>query len=115
MAAMKYLPLLGCLITMALGALGAFAPQKAAMFVSVEPKGRTGVSELRATYGGLFLGMGLTGLQNEAAFAVAAACWCGAAVLRAFSVFLDQSFSTKNLRAIGVEGAIGALFAVGTF
>jgi hypothetical protein len=75
------------------------------------------VSELRATYGGLFLGMGLTGLllQNSAAFTVAAACWCGAAILRAVSVFLDQNFSTKNLRAIGVEGLIGALFGAGVF
>lgn len=114
---MKYLPLLGCLITVALGMLGAFAPQKAALLVSIEPKGRTGVSEVRATYGGLFLGMGLTGfvLQDKAAFAVAAACWCGAAALRIISVFLDQNFSAKNLRAIGVEGLIGALFTVGAF
>ena len=114
---MKYLALLGCLIAMALGLLGACAPRRAALFVSVEPKGRTGVSEMRATYGGLFLGMGLTGLllQDKAAFAVAAACWCGAAVLRAVSVFLDQNFYSKNLRAIGVEGVIGALFAVGAF
>jgi hypothetical protein len=33
---MKYLPLLGCLITVALGLLGAFAPRKAALLVGVE-------------------------------------------------------------------------------
>jgi hypothetical protein len=73
------------------------------------------VSELRATYGGLFLGMGMAGLalQNSAAFVVAAACWCGAAVLRAVSAWLDKNFSGKNLRAIGVEGVIGALFVIG--
>ena len=106
---MKYLALLGCLITIALGLLGACAPRKAALLVGVEPKGRTGVSELRDTYGGLFIGMGAGGfiLQSQTAFAVAAACWCGAAVLRAISVLLDQSLSPKDMRAIGVEAAIG--------
>lgn len=83
--------------------------------MSVEPRGKTGISEVRATYGGLFLGMGLAclALQTQHAFAIAAACWFGAAVLRVVSYALDGSRSLKNLRAIGVEAGIGALLAVG--
>lgn len=112
---MHYFPLLGCLTTIALGLLGAFAPSKAALLVSIEPKGKTGLSEVRATYGGLFLGMGLTSLvlQTKSAFTVAAACWLGAALLRMASLGLDRSRSVKNLRAIGVETGIGVLFGLG--
>ena len=110
---MHYFPLLGCLITIALGSLGSFAP----LLVSIEPRGKVGLSEVRATYGGLFLGMGLVALavQSKSAFAVGAACWLGAALLRTASVLLDGSRSLKNLRAIGLEAGIGTLYGVGTF
>jgi hypothetical protein len=113
---MHYFAFVGCLITLALGLLGALAPTKAALFVSIEPKGRTGVSEMRATFGGLYLGLAFAALalQTKSAFIVAAACWLGAALLRAASVVLDDSRSVRNLRAIGVEAGIGALFVLGT-
>ena len=49
---------LGALITVALGLLGALAPAAAARLVGVQPVGGVGLSEIRATYGGLFLGLG---------------------------------------------------------
>jgi uncharacterized protein DUF4345 len=95
--------------------LGALAPSRAALLVSIEPKGRTGVSEVRATYGGLFLGMGVACLllQSSSAFAVASACWLGAALLRTVSLGLDRNPTVKNLRAIGIEAGIGVLFVLG--
>lgn len=95
---MHYFALLGCLITIGLGLLGSFAPSKAGLLVSIEPKGKTGLSEVRATYGGLFLGMGLASLalQSKSAFAVGAACWLGAALLRAASVGVDRISPSKT-------------------
>ena len=114
---MYYFALLGCFITIGLGLLGAVAPARAALLVSIEPKGRTGVSEVRATYGGLFLGMGLAclALQSKSAFAVASACWLGAALLRVLSLGLDRNPTVKNFRAIGIEAGIGALFGLGAW
>ncbi len=64
---------LGSLATLLLGCLGLFFPSHAATFTSISPMGRTGVSEIRATYGGLFAALGLTclALQSTAVFSTA--------------------------------------------
>jgi len=41
-------------VTLGLGLLGLLRPAAAAAFTSIEPKGPMGVSEIRATCGGLF-------------------------------------------------------------
>jgi uncharacterized membrane protein YeaQ/YmgE (transglycosylase-associated protein family) len=50
---MELIPLLGAVCTLALGILGLVAPQKVADLVGVDPKGALGLSEIRATYGGI--------------------------------------------------------------
>lgn len=41
-------------VTLGLGLVGLLRPSAAAAFTGIEPKGAMGVSEIRATYGGLF-------------------------------------------------------------
>jgi hypothetical protein len=57
-----------------LGLLEMLAPLHAGRMVGLQPQDVRGVSELRATYGGLFAGMGMACLvvQASAAYAVAA-------------------------------------------
>lgn len=101
----------GALITIGLGALALFTPARAATFVSVAPIGLNGTSEIRATYGGLFVALGLAGLvsQSPSTFLVAGVAWLGAAGGRFCSVALDQNLDPKNLGGIVFEGAIGTL------
>jgi len=107
---------LGAVITAALGLMGLLRPSAAAAFTSMEPKGRLGVSEIRATYGGLFLAMGAYALwaQSPIAFAVLAAAWGGAALGRLVSVVADASRAPQNFGGIAFEAGIALLCWTGT-
>ncbi len=100
---------LGALVTMGLGLFGLFLPASAASFVGIIPDGERGMSEIRATYGGLFLAMGLMAViaQSSDVFRVVGVAWLGAAGGRAFSVVRDNSRSGANLGGIAMEGILG--------
>ena len=108
---MTLLANIGAVLTLALGLLGLFAPGKAAEMVELSARTHPGRSEFRATYGGLFVGLGLVPLatQEPVAFVVAGAAWLGAALARVVSIALDRALSPKNWLAVGFEGGIGAL------
>ncbi len=105
----------GAMVTLALGLLALIYPNAAARFVSIEPIGMTGVSEVRATYGGFFAALGGFCLysQSSTVFLVAGVAWFGAAIGRTLSVFMDRSYATKNLAGILFEAGIGTLLLVG--
>lgn len=105
------LALLGALLTVALGLLGLLAPLHAGRMVGLKPEGPRGLSELRATYGGLFAGLGLACLvlQAPAAYAVAACAWLGAALARLASMAVDRNPSWLNAGGLALELLIGVL------
>ncbi|XOB93783.1 DUF4345 family protein [Pseudomonadota bacterium 24LQ007] len=112
---MELIPLLGAVCTLALGILGLVAPRKVADLVGVAPEGALGLSEIRATYGGIFIGLGAACLsfqQSEVYVAVGLA-WLLAAVSRIVSIFLDQAYSSKNVGGVIVEAGIGSLLVAG--
>ena len=117
MQVIKLLPILAAFITTGLGLMGLVAPKLAAKFTSIEPVGLIGWSEIRATYGGFFLALGLSCLylQLDTAYLVVGLAWAGAAIGRAISVFADKSTTAKNLGGIIFEGAIGSLFLIPFF
>lgn len=104
----------GAVITAGLGIMGLIRPSAAAAFTSMSPVGKLGVSEIRATYGGLFLFMGVFALivREPIAWQVLGWAWVGAAVGRAASVVVDASREPKNFGGIAFEGVIGALLLV---
>lgn len=108
---MVWLNYLGAGITAALGMLGLLAPRTIADFVSIEPVGPIGKSEIRATYGGFFLLFGIVCLFSgtPATFHILGYGWLGAAAGRLFSFLPDRAFSGKNLAAVAFEAAIGFL------
>lgn len=77
--------------------------------VGVAPEGERGLSEIRATYGGLFLAMGLYATigQNTDVFRALGVAWMGAAAGRAFSFVRDDSRSGANVGGILMEAGIG--------
>ncbi len=98
-------------VTTGLGALGLFAPDRAAAFTSMSPVGPNGRSEIRATYGGLFAALGICLILSQSGpmFFIAGVAWVGAAVGRGWSVLIDGNRLPKNLGAIGFELALGLL------
>lgn len=99
----------GALATLALGLLGLLLPGKAAQLVSISPVGRTGISEIRATYGGLFAMLAAVVLvaQDRAMFGMVGAAWAGAAAGRLFSLWRDANRERKNLYGFALELVIG--------
>ncbi len=112
---MELIPLFGAVCTLALGTLGLVAPQKVANLVGVVPEGKLGLSEIRATYGGIFIGLGAACLwfQQPKVYVAVGLAWLLAAVSRTVSIFLDQSFSSKNVGGVIVEAGIGLLLVAG--
>ena len=109
------LNMVGAIATMMMGAMGLFAPKVAADFVGLKSVSPTGQSEFRATYGGLFIGLGLVPMLtfHPLAFATASLCWFGTAVGRLVSIALDKTMSPKNIGAVGFEAAFGILMIIG--
>ena len=68
---------LGALVTLGLGVFGLFWPLSVARLVGISPEGERGISEIRATFGGLFLALGLFAAiaQNSDVFRAIGVGW----------------------------------------
>ena len=105
----------GALATLGLGVAGLILPARIAAMVGISPLGGPGLAEVRATYGGFFVGIGVVCLLSgsRAAFATAAAGWLGAAVARLFSMVRDRREPARNAAGLVVEAGIGLLLLTG--
>lgn len=67
-----------------------------------------GVSEIRASAGALFVGMGIGALMlgTPTAYSMLGACWTGAAIGRLTSIILDGT-NTKKSTFFAVEVVVG--------
>lgn len=101
--------------TIAMGLLGLVAPRRAAMLVRLRESAPEGFAEFRATYGGLFVGLGLVPLLSAApeAYLVAAAGWGGAAAGRLVSMWLDGAHWQHNLGGLVLEASFAVALAAG--
>ena len=101
------------LASIGLGAFGWLAPRYtlATLDLQAGPSGM-GPSEIRASAGALFIGMGVGALiiASPAAYAMLGFCWLGAAIGRATSLALDGQ-SRKKWTFFAVEAVVrlGAL------
>jgi hypothetical protein len=102
---------IGAGIMVLLGLLGLVFPGRVSRVVGVAPVGALGFSEVRATYGGFFLGLGVACLvaQSTEAFVVAGTAWGAAAFVRVLSVVLDHSRTRENFAGVLIEAAMAAL------
>ena len=111
----EILPLVGAGLTVALGLLGLVRPGVAADIVGIVPEEELGRSEVRATYGGIFLGLGVGcfWLRSPEAYFVVALAWLGATVARVASIVIERSISRENIGGVVVEAGIGGLLLIG--
>ena len=101
---------IGVLISLTLGLIALFRPQLIQTFVSVQAIGKEGQSEIRATYGGFFIGISLYAIatQSNDAFIVIGIGWVTASFIRFLSLFND-AFTQKNIGGVIFELLIGLL------
>lgn len=109
---MEYLSIAGCIIGIILGLAAIIAPAKIGKFVGIEPIGGFGLSEVRATYGGLFFAMSLYALitMSDGALMAVGCGWLGAGTVRLITMFF-QKFDYRNLGGVVMEATIGTMVA----
>lgn len=102
-------------VSIGLGLLGLFAPHLIAEFVGIVADDPRGTTEVRATYGGMFIGLGLAALmaQDRAVFVTLGCGWLATAVARVFAIYRDKAMSGLNAGAVVMEAAMGAAFLIG--
>ena len=101
----------GAILHLFFGLAGLLIPARVAAEISLQPLGKLGLSEMRATFGGIFLGLGVAMLLLNTAdtYAVVSAGWFGAAVARLISIVIDREPSPKNFGGLLLEAGVGAL------
>ncbi|MFZ9292396.1 MAG: DUF4345 family protein [Ilumatobacteraceae bacterium] len=114
-AAMKLLGYAGAVVSVAAGVVGFLFPRRVSRVVGLQIPGPLGVSEFRATYGGLFIGGGIAVLLLDSAEAtrVLGCGWAGAFVARAISIMIDRSRSKENVAGLAIEAAVAMLLLLG--
>ena len=99
----------GAVITTLLGVLALLFPSSVARVLGVEARNPLGSSELRATYGGFFIGLGVGCwlAQSSVVFAVVGGAWCTAGCIRLLTICFERSLSSENVVGAAVELAVG--------
>jgi hypothetical protein len=101
---------IGTIISLFLGVIAVIFPSKIETFVSIKSVGKTGVSEIRATYGGFFIGLSIFALisQLHTVFIALGFGWIGASFIRFITLFFGFT-NIKNISAVIFEAIIGVL------
>ncbi len=105
--------LIATLLTIAFGGFGLDAPRYTAGALDLAPTESTmGLSELRASVGGLFVVAGLAALwlDHPVGYAMLGFVFVGAALGRAVSLVFDAPPVGKVLLFGGIEAALAAAF-----
>ena len=98
------------IVSIALGCFGWLAPRYTMSALDLEGGQSTmGMSEVRASVGALFVGMGCGALLlgTPDAYAMLGFCWAGAALGRLTSIVLDGGFQKKWVYFIVEAGVAG--------
>ena len=100
---------LSCLLTISFGLFGFLAPRYTASALDLAPtKSTMGLSEMRASVGGLFVvaGMAALWINEPIAYAMLGFAFAGAAAGRVLSLIFDKPPVTKVLVFGGIEAAL---------
>lgn len=113
MAMTDILNILCALLTIGFGLFGFLAPRYTASVLDLAPTHSTmGLSEMRASVGGLFVMAGLAAiwLDEPLAYAMIGFAFVGAAIGRVISILFDKPPVGKVLLFGGIEAALAAWF-----
>ncbi len=105
------LNIIACLLTIAFGLFGFLAPRYTAAALDLAPTKTTmGLSEMRASVGGLFVISGAAALliAEPLAYVMIGIAFAGAATGRVLSLLLDTPPKAKVLLFGGIEAALAA-------
>ena len=106
------LQLIVVIATIAIGVFSLAAPTKIEGFTGLKPVGGRGVAEIRAIFGGVFIGMGLATffLDKSVAYPMFGIIYLAIGLTRVVTIFLDKSRESSNLISVASELLFGVLF-----
>jgi hypothetical protein len=85
-------------------------PAAAFGFIGLKPDGVRGISEIRAIFGGLFIGLGLAPLfLGPTAYLMLGIAYLAIALARAVSILFDRSYAQSNIISLVIEIVLGAI------
>ena len=107
------LKIISALATAATGVLAFIKPSVAYGFTGLNANGVRGVSEFRAIFGGLFIGLGIAPLfLGAASYSMLGIGYLAIAAARAFSIVFDKSYAQSNWISLGIEIVLGVILVV---
>jgi hypothetical protein len=107
------LKVIAALATAATGLLAFVKPASVYGFTGLRADGSRGVSEIRAIFGGLLIGLGIVPLfLGEAAYQMLGISYLAIAAARLFSIVVDKSYARSNLISLGIEIVLGAILVI---
>ncbi len=107
--------LIAPLLTLGMGVVAFVAPEAFARQTGLTAHGPLGRSELRAVFGGVFVGIGLVtlGLLSPAAHLVGAAAFLGGAAAKVAAAVLERGVLPAALPGLLADLVLGGLFVWG--
>ena len=104
------LKVIAALATAAIGVLALVKPTAIYEFTGLSANGARGVSEIRAIFGGVFIGLGVVPLfLGATAYVMLGWVYLAVGAARAFSVVFDRSTAQSNLISLASEIVLGVL------
>jgi hypothetical protein len=105
--------IIAALATAATGLLALVRPSAAYGFTGLSAAGPRGASEIRAVFGGLFIGLGLAPFfLGAAAFTMLGIDYLAIAAARTFSIVYDKSYAQSNWISLGIEFLLGVILVI---
>lgn len=111
---LKILQIISVIGTILTGLLSLIAPTKIEGFTGIHPVGGRGITEIRAIFGALFIGLGIAAfvLDKAVAYPMLGIMYLSIAVVRAISMLLDKSIDNSNVISLVIEIVIGIILVL---
>ena len=111
---MQFLKILAAVGTIATGLYSLVAPKSVRGFTGLELPGGRGVTEVRAVLGGFFIALGAAPLifQSPDMYLMLGVAYLVVGVVRAVSMFVDQSLVKSNFISLAVEILFGVILVL---
>ncbi|NLG27958.1 MAG: hypothetical protein GX557_08605 [Chloroflexi bacterium] len=104
------LQIVAAIATILTGLYSLLFPRRVFGFTGLTAEGGRGITEIRAVLGAFFIGLGAAALgYGGIAYDMLGIAYLVVAVVRAFSMFYDQSIERSNIISVGTELLLGIM------
>lgn len=108
---LNILKIAAALATIATGLLALIKPKSIYGFTGLRAEGGRGITEIRAIFGGLFIALGAVALyyRSPEFYLMLGITYLGIGLVRAISIFVDDSVERSNIISLAVEIVFGVI------